>query len=90
MKDQGFGRWNNAMRSVQKHAKNKIIGSASQARKISEPSSSSSAVSNSKKARDDDEEMKNSGRLRQLHVDTLVVGGDGGHLSDGEGLPTGI
>ncbi|KAF7823056.1 Wound-responsive family protein [Senna tora] len=58
LKDQGFGRWNNAMRSVQKHAKNRIIKSASQARKISEPSSS--AVSNSKKARDYDEEMKKS------------------------------
>ncbi|KAF7816066.1 Phenylalanine ammonia-lyase 1 [Senna tora] len=31
-----------------------------------------------------------SGRLRHLHMDTLVVGEDAGHLSDGEGLPTGI
>lgn len=55
LKDQGFGRWNNAVRSMHKHAKNHIR-SAPQAKKLSKPSSSEP----SNKARDNDEDKNKS------------------------------
>ncbi|XP_021906128.1 uncharacterized protein LOC110820834 [Carica papaya] len=40
LKDQGFCRWNYAMRCVQQHAKSNMRSSYSQAKKLSAPSSS--------------------------------------------------
>ncbi|XP_054817204.1 uncharacterized protein LOC129316860 [Prosopis cineraria] len=64
LKDQGYGRWNNAVRSTHKHAKNQIR-SAAQAKKLSKPSSSSS-MSTSKKLRDDEGINKSEESLRTV------------------------
>ncbi|CAJ1956484.1 unnamed protein product [Sphenostylis stenocarpa] len=45
LKDQGYCKMNNTVKSVTQHAKNQI-GSATQAKKLASPSSSSSAISN--------------------------------------------
>ncbi|KAI4322613.1 hypothetical protein L6164_022290 [Bauhinia variegata] len=53
LKDQGYGRWNNTIRSMQQHAK-KYVRSATQAKKVVPPPSS--AIPDSMK----DEEMQKS------------------------------
>ncbi|KAI9075331.1 hypothetical protein K1719_042736 [Acacia pycnantha] len=63
LKDQGYGRWNNAVRSIHKHAKNQIR-SAAQAKKLSKPSSSAS--SSSKKPRDEGEKTRSEESLRTV------------------------
>ncbi|XP_028761574.1 uncharacterized protein LOC114720127 [Neltuma alba] len=63
LKDQGFGRWNNAVRSIHKHAKNQVR-SAAQAKKLSQPSSSAAALS--KKPRDDEKINRSEESLRTV------------------------
>ncbi|EOY12768.1 Protein of unknown function wound-induced - like 8 [Theobroma cacao] len=62
LKDQGFCRWNHALRSIQQHAKNNIR-SCSQAKKKL-PASSSSALC--KKLRDDEKLKKSEESLRTV------------------------